>query len=128
MLNIIIYIFSYDIWFYISHVLLHKIHFLRTIHKNHHLTNYKTIVFTDAYIGHYLEYPFQSIGIFFPLYFINFYYYEFITVIFLLNIRTMIHHDHRLSFLHHDHHILHHKYPNYNFGEYWIDYFFGTNY
>jgi sterol desaturase/sphingolipid hydroxylase (fatty acid hydroxylase superfamily) len=27
-----------------------------------------------------------------------------------------------------NHHLLHHKYPNYNYGEYWIDYICGTLY
>jgi sterol desaturase/sphingolipid hydroxylase (fatty acid hydroxylase superfamily) len=40
----------------------------------------------------------------------------------------MMRHDDRFSWLIGNHHILHHKYPKYNFGEYWIDKMFGTLY
>jgi len=36
--------------------------------------------------------------------------------------------DHRFTWLIGNHHLLHHKYPPYNFGEYWIDKMFKTNY
>jgi sterol desaturase/sphingolipid hydroxylase (fatty acid hydroxylase superfamily) len=37
-------------------------------------------------------------------------------------------HDNRFSWITGNHHLLHHKYINYNFGEYWIDRLFGTAY
>jgi sterol desaturase/sphingolipid hydroxylase (fatty acid hydroxylase superfamily) len=40
----------------------------------------------------------------------------------------MLRHDHRFIWLIGNHHILHHKYNHYNFGEYWLDSLFKTNY
>ena len=40
----------------------------------------------------------------------------------------MLRHDKRFIWLIGNHHILHHKYPRYNFGEYWLDKLFRTNY
>jgi sterol desaturase/sphingolipid hydroxylase (fatty acid hydroxylase superfamily) len=37
-------------------------------------------------------------------------------------------HDERCIWLIGNHHILHHKYPQYNYGEYWLDKLFKTNY
>jgi lathosterol oxidase len=126
--DIIIYSLFYDIWFYFSHILLHKNKYLKFIHKDHHRTNYKVIIYSDTYIAHDYESPFQCIGIFIPLFFIKFYILNFICSILYLNIRGMIRHDHRLVWLLGNHHLLHHKYPQYNYGEYWLDYIFNTNY
>ncbi len=40
----------------------------------------------------------------------------------------MLRHDKRFVWLIGNHHLLHHKYPRYNFGEYWLDKLFKTNY
>jgi sterol desaturase/sphingolipid hydroxylase (fatty acid hydroxylase superfamily) len=40
----------------------------------------------------------------------------------------MMRHDDRLIWLIGNHHLLHHKYPLYNFGEYWLDSLMGTEY
>jgi lathosterol oxidase len=128
MFHIPLYIISYDIWFYISHILLHKVHCLKLIHKKHHELNYQTIRYSDTYVGHYLEGPFQSIGVIVPMFFIESNIYEYILVVLFLNLRGMIRHVHRLTWIYGNHHIIHHKYPNYNYGEYWLDCLFGTNY
>ena len=125
--EIILYILAYDIWFYISHILLHKNRFLKYIHKLHHSPYYKSMIYTDTYLAHYLETPIQSLGIITPLYFIEFNLNNFVCSIIFLNLRGVIRHDYRLIWLIGNHHILHHKYPQYNFGEYWLDYMFGTN-
>jgi sterol desaturase/sphingolipid hydroxylase (fatty acid hydroxylase superfamily) len=39
----------------------------------------------------------------------------------------MMRHDDRCSFIIGNHHLIHHQYPNYNYGEYWIDYLCKTN-
>ena len=49
-------------------------------------------------------------------------------VLAFLNIRGMMRHDPRWSWLIGNHHILHHKYSEYNFGEYWMDTLCGTRY
>lgn len=128
LLEIFFFILSYDIWFYISHILLHYIPFLEKIHLIHHNPYYKKMTFRDTYVGHYFETIFQSIGFFFPLFFFKFNFYSFIFSIIFVNIRGMIRHDYNYTWLIGNHHIIHHKYYNYNFGEYWLDYIFNTNY
>lgn len=125
MLNILISIFSYDIWFYISHVLMHRTA-LYKYHKEHHSKRVPTIL--DTYVGHTLEGPFQSIGTFLPFLILNYSIYDLFMIVAFLNIRGMMRHDDRFTFLIGNHHLLHHKYPNYNFGEYWIDSVCGTRY
>jgi len=126
--DMIHYIISYDIWFYISHFILHKNYFYKTIHKEHHKTDYKKMTYSDTYVAHYLESPFQGLGILFPLLFIKFNLYIFLFSIFIVNLRGMLRHDNNYIWLIGNHHLLHHKYPQYNFGEYMLDKIFGTCY
>jgi len=124
----LIYIFSYDLWFYISHIILHKKIFYNSIHYIHHITHYKKMTYKDTYKSHYLETIVQSIGIFLPIMFMKFIYLEFIFVLILINIRGMIRHDFNLQWIFGNHHILHHQYGNCNYGEYYLDYIFNTNF
>jgi len=127
--NIYFFILCYDIWFYLSHIILHHKYFYKFIHKEHHIVDYKIIHFKDTYVGHFFEGPFQGIGVLFPLlFFMKFKFYLFLYALVLINIRGMLRHDNRCIWLIGNHHILHHKYPQYNFGEYWLDKLFGTNY
>jgi len=128
MINTIFFILSYDIWFYLSHIILHNKTFYKIIHKEHHNVDYKIINFRDTYIGHFIEGPFQGTGVLFPLFFIKFNLYLFLYSLLIINIRGMLRHDIRFIWLIGNHHILHHKYPQYNFGEYWLDKLFGTSY
>ena len=122
MINIIASVISYDIWFYISHIILHR--YLYKYHKEHH---YKIVPnFLDTYVGHRLEGPFQGVGMFVPFVALNYTIYDIFLVLLILNIRGMMRHDERFIFLIGNHHLLHHKYPNYNYGEYWIDWLCGT--
>ena len=127
LLNLITLILSYDIWFYISHLILHikKIYF---IHKVHHSIKYDNLKYFNAYTGHNFEKLFQGIGILFPYVYISFNIYSFIIASILINARGMMRHDNRFAWLIGNHHLLHHQYFNYNFGEYWLDYLFGTLY
>ena len=84
--------------------------------------------YLDTYVGHVLEGPFQGVGMFFPCIIFTYTYYEIFIVLLFLNIRGMMRHDERFVFLIGNHHLLHHKHPNYNFGEYWIDFLCGTLY
>jgi sterol desaturase/sphingolipid hydroxylase (fatty acid hydroxylase superfamily) len=125
MLKILFSIISYDVWFYISHVLLHT----RTgypIHKEHHTKPEPK--FLDTYVGHSLEGPFQGVGMLFPLIFVTMTPMEILAALVFLNLRGMARHDSRAVWLIGNHHLLHHKYPQYNFGEYWIDSLCGTRY
>ena len=120
-----IFIITYDIWFYLSHLLLHH-RSLYKYHKEHHIAVYPTWV--DTKKGSTFESVFQVIGIFLPLL-----YYQSITTDFAyanlaVIIRGLMRHDDRCTFLIGNHHLLHHKYPSYNFGEYWIDAACGTMY
>ena len=125
---LILYILSYDIWFYISHIILHQPNFYRTIHKVHHSVESSTLRYKDTYISHLLESPVQGIGILFPLLFLQFHALTMIYSLIIINIRGMLRHDTRYIWLIGNHHILHHKYPQYNFGEYWLDKLGGTMY
>lgn len=75
----------------------------------------------DTYLGHPLEGPFQGIGMFAPYIFYNYSFAETAIILAFLNVRGMMRHDDRCSWLIGNHHLVHHKYPNYNYGEYWID-------
>ena len=122
--EISLYVFSYDIWFYISHIGLH--HYLYTkIHKYHHSVDYTTMTYPDTYVGHYLESIVQGLGIFLPLLWFNMD-LTFIYALLIINLRGMMRHDVRCIPWIGNHHILHHKHPNYNFGEYWLDRLCGT--
>ena len=124
--SLLFHFVSYDIWFYISHVLLHS-PYLYKYHKQHHTKIVPT--FLDTYLGHVIEGPFQSIGTFFPFVMgLKYSYYDVILILVLLNTRGMMRHDERCVFLIGNHHLLHHRYPKYNFGEYWIDSICGTRY
>jgi sterol desaturase/sphingolipid hydroxylase (fatty acid hydroxylase superfamily) len=125
MFIILSHIICYDIWFYFSHILLHT-KWLINIHKIHHIKSYKYLVYTDTNVGHFIEGPLQNIGLFVPLLFITPKINSFIIASLFLGIRALMRHDNRCSWLIGNHHILHHKYPNYNFGEFWIDTLCGT--
>ena len=123
-MNIILSIVGYDIWFYISHLILHTQYFYK-YHKEHH-KNVINLTFMDTYVSHWIEGPFQGIGMFFPYLFTNMTFFEIIISIILLNIRGMMRHDHRCSWIIGNHHLLHHELQNCNYGEYWLDYLFRT--
>jgi sterol desaturase/sphingolipid hydroxylase (fatty acid hydroxylase superfamily) len=86
------------------------------------------MIFTDTYVGHVLEGPFQGMGVFFPYLFIKTDVRILICSLILINIRGMLRHDYNYIWIIGNHHILHHKHPQYNFGEYWLDKLFGTDY
>lgn len=127
MILIICHIFFYDIWFYISHIMLHnpKIYF---IHKIHHAKKYDELIYLDANEGHIVEHIVQPIGIFAPYFVFEFSPIMFVIAFIIILIRGQIRHDNRFSWLIGNHHILHHKHRRYNYGEYWIDYLCGTMY
>lgn len=117
-----LHIFCYDIWFYFSHLVLHK--YLWNIHCIHHEKH--DPIWIDTYYGHWFESLFQSIGFFIPLCVMNISIESYIALIYI-NIRALLHHDKRGSFIVGDYHLLHHKYPNKNYGQPYLDYLFKTN-
>ena len=110
-----------------SHVLLHT-RYLYKYHKEHHTRIVPT--FRDTYVGHFLEGPLQSLGAVIPFLFWqgSWTFLDVAVVLFFLNARGMMRHDERFVPYIGNHHLLHHRYPNYNFGEYWLDSLCGTRY
>jgi len=126
-LSILFHIVSYDIWFYISHVALHKIRHstIKDIHSIHHEVPYHKLKWYNVSDGHIIEHIVQPIGFLFPcLFFINI--NGMIISSLFITIRGCMRHDDRCSWLIGTHHLLHHKYPEYNYSEYYVDYLFGT--
>ena len=125
MFPVILSIITYDIWFYISHVILHH----RALYKYHKVHHEKQIPqFLDTYVGHWIESPFQGLGLFIPMLFFAYSARDFFAATIILNIRGMMRHDERAVYLIGNHHLLHHLHPAYNFGEYWLDSLGGTLY
>jgi len=76
--------------------------------------------FLDTYEGHWSESVVQSGGTFVPMFFLTYSLYDIAFILLFLNARGMMRHDDRFTWLLGNHHLLHHLYPNYNFGEYWL--------
>jgi lathosterol oxidase len=125
MLRIFLSIVSYDIWFYISHIILHSPIFYK-FHSEHHINEFPS--FIDTYTGHPLEGPFQGMGALLPFCVYEYSILDILIILSILNIRGMMRHDDRCSFIIGNHHLLHHRFPTCNFGEAWIDHLCGTSY
>ena len=120
-----LYILYYDFCYYFLHRLLHT-RFFYPIHKLHHKKN--KIDCYDYYTVHILEIPLTSLGLLLAIYLHNLYTYQLISSIIFINIRGIMIHDNRCIFIVGNHHLIHHKYIKYNYGEFWLDYIFGTHY
>lgn len=118
-------ILGYDIWFYLSHILLHSKLFY-PIHSLHH--SKEEPIWLDTYLGHWFEGPFQSIGMFVPYLFYTYTWEQTMVYLIFLNIRGMMRHDKRTAWLvDGGHHLMHHTQPNCNYGEKWLDWLFETS-
>jgi Delta7-sterol 5-desaturase len=119
------HILCYDIWFYGSHILLHKTSWGWSIHSIHH--EKRDPVWTDTYHGHWIESPFQSLGIALPwLLGCDIHPLELFLASLVCQLRGLARHDNRTAWLIGNHHILHHQLGYVNYGEYWIDCLCGT--
>ena len=127
MYDIFYYLFSYDIFFYVSHILLHTKDFYY-IHKTHHETKYEELTYLHAGKGDILENIIQYSSLSIPLIIIKFDLFQFLIAFTLIQIRGLMRHDHNYVWLIGNHHLLHHKNRRYNYGEYWLDTLFGTKY
>ena len=123
MFMLILHLVGYDIWFYTSHRLLHTKYFW-WIHKIHHEKRYPTI--WDTNHAHWSEGMIQSLGILLPFLFYHPVWTEFIIACIFTNIRGHARHDPRQTWLIGNHHLLHHELGNVNYGDYYMDYLFGT--
>ena len=98
----------------------------------HHKLHHSKIVpkAPDTYLASPVETAFQGVGVFFPSLYLqitNPVDLDFLIItLFLINIRGMMAHDHRFIWLIGNHHLLHHKYNNCNYGQFYIDYMLGT--
>jgi sterol desaturase/sphingolipid hydroxylase (fatty acid hydroxylase superfamily) len=125
MKELFFYIVYYDFFYYFLHRLLHT-KYLYHIHKIHHIKNVPD--YYDYYNIHILELPFTSIGLIFAIYLYKLYIYQLLYAIIFINVRGILMHDNQFIYLVGDHHLIHHKYYKCNYGEYWLDYIFGTVY
>lgn len=125
MLLFLFHILSYDVVFYITHLLLHSKN-LYWIHKKHHEKVNPT--FLDTYYDHWLESPIQGFGFIVPYAFVAFDPVQSVCALAVINARGVLSHDPRGSFITGDHHLIHHQLSNCNYGQYWIDYLMDTHY
>jgi lathosterol oxidase len=123
---IVLHVLCYDIWFYVSHIFLHN-YLYASVHNVHHSMNHETMTYPDTNVGHIAESIVSPMGILVPLFFYKTLFLPFIISSVIVGFRALMRHDVRCSWLIGNHHILHHKYPTTNYGEYWLDYLFGTN-
>ena len=93
-------------------------------HKLHHTRSVPD--YADTYLADPVETVFQGVGFLFPAIGYTYSPLDLALVLLLLNIRGMMAHDPRFAFLVGNHHLLHHKYGNCNYGQYWIDYLVKT--
>jgi len=122
MIHLIASVITYDIWFYISHLILHK--YLYAIHRVHHSAEEPK--WPDTYVAHWFESPFQGGGFLVPYLVYKYTWLDTLFILAFLNLRGMMRHDARFIWLVGDHHLIHHKDGKYNFGEVWVDSLFGT--
>ena len=127
-MNFILSILSFDIWFYAMHYALHNVYLYSKIHRIHHQIGYNELDFSNSYTSHIIEKPITYIGLFIPYMFLKFDFNSIMLSFLFINIRDMLRHDKRFIWLVGEHHLLHHKYPQFNFGEQWLDRFFWTEY
>ena len=111
---------------FIYHTLCYTIsHYINTIGNT--IPQYNP-TWIDTKKGSTFESVFQTVGTLLPLLFYKSLTADFVYANMIIGIRALMRHDDRCSFLIGNHHLLHHKYPSYNFGEYWIDAVCGTMY
>ncbi len=125
MLQLLLHVLGYDLWFYLSHLLLHTPLLYRAVHKKHH--EIINPIYKDTYYGHWFEGPFQSIGFLLPWAVTELDYTPFIAALIFVNARGMLRHESRLGWLLGNHHLLHHQLFRCNYGEYWLDKLFNTH-
>jgi sterol desaturase/sphingolipid hydroxylase (fatty acid hydroxylase superfamily) len=122
--QVLLHVLGYDIWFYVSHRLLHTRTFW-WIHARHH-EKVNKLQWLDAYHGHWLESTVQCAGFFLPALFGYWNWWVAALTAFAINARGLARHDERLVWLVGDYHLQHHRSPKGNYGEPWLDALCGT--
>ena len=123
MKEIFFYILYYDIFYYLTHRLLHTKYFY-FIHKVHH--NKIVPKYYDYYNINIIEIPITSVGLILALYIYKIFIFQLFISLLFIHIRGILQHDEKFIYLIGDHHLKHHKYFKCNYGEYWLDYIFNT--
>jgi Delta7-sterol 5-desaturase len=122
--QVLLHVLGYDIWFYVSHRLLHTSAFW-WIHARHH-EKVMGLQWVDAYHGHWLESAIQSVGFLLPAIVGYWNWWVALLTAFVINARGLARHDERLVWLIGDYHLKHHRLPKGNYGEPWLDALCGT--
>jgi sterol desaturase/sphingolipid hydroxylase (fatty acid hydroxylase superfamily) len=122
-LALALHILGYDLWFYVSHRLLHT-RLLTRFHGIHHQR--PRPMWLDTYHGHWTEGPFQSAGFLLPLAFGIWSWPAALVGVAATTLRGCARHETRLAPWLGNHHLLHHLSPSYNYGEFWLDTLCGT--
>lgn len=125
LIQLILHIVGYDLWFYLSHLALHT-PTLWWIHRIHH--EKRKPLWYDTYHGHWLESAIQGLGFFLPWLDMNVSLPVAAVALLLINVRAMAQHDKRCAWIVGDHHLVHHRNARINFGQPWLDWLGGTNY
>jgi Delta7-sterol 5-desaturase len=121
---VLAHILCYDIWFYVTHRLMHTKQFW-WIHRVHHEKREPTAL--DTFHGHWLESVIQDIGVFLPWPFLPTTLGSVLLAATFVGLRALLRHDARSNFLMGNHHLIHHQSFGVNFGEWWIDRVCGTH-
>jgi hypothetical protein len=124
MILFVSHIIGYDIWFYLSHLILHHPMFYAW-HKQHHRNPHPN--FLDAYDASIQETVFQALGILAPYALYDYDVYQLLMALAFISIRGGMRHEPRCISLIGNHHLIHHESFNYNYGEPWIDWIAGTD-
>ena len=123
MKEFVIYVVYYDFFYYFMHRLLHTRMFY-PIHQIHHRRIEP--VYYDFYNVHILETPLTSLGLILAIYLHKLYIYRLMCAIIFINVRGVMSHDKKYISFVGGHHLQHHRHFKCNYGEYWLDYLFGT--
>jgi sterol desaturase/sphingolipid hydroxylase (fatty acid hydroxylase superfamily) len=124
MLTVLI-VLCYDVWFYLSHIMLHT-KYMWPYHQQHHRSKASELTYKEAYNSSFIEMIFQSLGVLVPLFFMTLSFGQCLLALLFLNVRGMLRHEPRAAWLIGDHHLIHHHNPSVNYGEYWLDKLCGT--
>ena len=124
LVQFLLHVLGYDIWFYYTHRLLHTRTFW-WIHAKHHERQYN-LRWPDTYYGHWIEVGVQGMGYLLPALFRLWDWPSAILGALFIHIRGMARHDERFTWLMGDHHLKHHATKNGNYGEPWMDILCGT--
>ena len=119
------HLLGYDLWFFASHIVFHKVPWAWEIHKIHHEKRFP--IWKDTYHAHWIEGPIQSLGFALPWLLGYWSWTASFFAFAVAQIRGLARHDPRMNWLVGNHHLLHHQLYTVNYGEPWLDKVWGTH-